>query len=405
MKEIRRMRPSAQREERGQVLVIVAMGMVAIVAMVGLVIDGGYAWSRQRDNQNGADAVAKAGAGVVQHFLAGVDTPSPNDYDVACAVEAAADANGVVVEEAEYVDYNGDPLLPTAVMVGTCTTDTGVIIPTSAQGVRAHTSQTFSTFLMGVIGRDTLTSEADAIAVVGELIAVGGALPVTFPEASTVCDDPAPNFQIRADDGDATYEPYEIIDEADADATNLAIVPLCDIAPGSVGWLDWGCGQTLKEAIEDPCETFIPIPAWVHTQTGNVNSLEAEINAHAGMLVGVPEPEDEVLAVPIHDGTCGSDVPDPDPISACPDGDWSGNGNNLYYHIPYWVGFKLDEAHVQGGDNECSDPPGTPQLVGQGGKVGCLKGWFVDRFDMPGPVSIGPIAPGSTVPMTVTLVN
>ena len=128
------MRPSAQREERGQVLVIVAMGMVALVAMVGLVIDGGYAWSRQRDNQNGADAVAKAGAGVVQHFLAGVDSPTPNDYDVACAVEAAADANGVVLEDAEYVDYKGDPLLPTAVLVGTCTTDLGVVHPDRRPG-------------------------------------------------------------------------------------------------------------------------------------------------------------------------------------------------------------------------------------------------------------------------------
>jgi hypothetical protein len=43
--------------------------------------------------------------------------------------------------------------------------------------------------------------------------------------------------------------------------------------------------------------------------------------------------------------------------------------------------------------------------VGQGGGVGCLKGWFVDQFDAPGPISIGPIAPGSRVPMTVTLIN
>ena len=121
---------------------------------------------------------------------------------------------------------------------------------------------------------------------------------------------------------------------------------------------------------------------------------------------GSPEPEDEVLAIPIHDFTCRDDVADPLPTTACATyPTWSANGNNLYYHIPYWVGFKLDEANVQGGDNECSDPPGTPQLVGQGGKVGCLKGWFVDRFDLPGPVSIGPIAPGSAKPMTVTLVN
>ena len=90
------MRPRG-RSEHGQVLVIVAMGMIAIVAMVGLVIDGGYAWSRQRDNQNGADAVAKAGTIVVQHYLSGLDTPTPNDFDVACAVEAAAAQNGTTV--------------------------------------------------------------------------------------------------------------------------------------------------------------------------------------------------------------------------------------------------------------------------------------------------------------------
>ncbi len=284
------MRPSANREERGQVLVIVAMGLVAIVAMVGLVIDGGYAWSRQRDNQNGADAVAKAGAGVVQHFVAGVDTPAPNDFDVACAVEATADANGVVVEEAEYVDYKGDPLLPNPVMVGTCTADLGVVIPTSAQGVRAHTSQTFETFLMGVIGRDTLTSEADAIAVVGELSALGGALPVTFPEVGTTCDDAETPFNIRADDGDATWEPFEIIDEADASASNLAIVPLCTVAPGSVGWLDWECvpHQNLSQSILNPCEVFIPIPAWVHTQTGNLNCCGNDINTYAGSQAWSP---------------------------------------------------------------------------------------------------------------------
>ena len=97
--------------------------------------------------------------------------------------------------------------------------------------------------------------------------------------------------------------------------------------------------------------------------------------------------------------------------------DLVGNGNNLYYHVPYWVGFKLDEAHVQGGDNECSEPPGHAAAGGQGGGVGCLKGWFVrsirrsridlDRTDCPrrrrpddgdprqlsvAPPTIGPVA-------------
>ena len=407
-----------RRSERGQVLVIVALGLVTIVAMVGLVIDGGRAWTRQRDTQNGADAVAKAGTVVVQHYLAGLDTPTPNDFDVACAAEAAAASNGVDIEAAEYVDAFGNPLLPIPMAVGTCITDGGAVIPAGAQGVKAHTSETFETLLMKVIGVNQLTAEADAIAVVAEQISIaGGALPVTFPEQGTICDSTDLPFTIQPDDLDGTWEPYEILlSEAAASPANLAIVPLCDIAPGSVGWLDWGCGQNLASSITSPCEVFIPIPAWVQTQTGNVNSLEDEINAYAGLTVGVAEPNDFVLALPVHDFTCDQDVPDnvePEPDGQPPDPgcpsfpDWSGMGNNLHYHIPFWVGFKLDQAYTQGGDTECQAGPGSPALVGPEppGKVGCLKGWFVAQFTAPGSVNLGTIPPGADIPMRVTLIN
>ena len=399
-----------RRSERGQVLVIVAGGLVVIVAMVGLVIDGGEAWTRQRDTQNGADAVSKAGTVVVQHYLAEVDTPAPNDYDVGCAVADAADANGVAVESAEYVDFQGEPLAP-GVAVGSCTTDFGVGIPAGAQGVKARTSETFDTLLMSVIGVQQLTTVADAIAVVGALEGLpGGALPVTFPETLQLCDRVNPAIYTIHSNNGPPWEPYEIIDEADAGSSNEAIVPLCDIAPGSVGWLDWDCGQNLSDAITDPCDLFIPIPAWVHTQTGNVNALEDELNSYTGgpTGVGVPEPEDAVLALPIHNFTCDQDIPDPNPPSDCPSfSTWSGNGNNLYYHIPYWVGFKLDVAYTQGGDVECGQAPGAPLLLNPDppGKVGCLKGWFVDRFDAPGPIGLHPIGPGSLEPLVVTLVN
>lgn len=408
-----------RRSERGQVLVIVALGLVTIVAMVGLVIDGGIAWTRQRDTQNGADAVAKAGTVVVQHYLAGLDTPTPNDFDVACAAEAAAASNGVVIEAAEYVDAFGNPLLPNPVAVGTCATDLGVGIPAGAQGVKAQTSETFETLLMKVIGVNQLTAEADAIAVVAQQISIaGGALPVTFPEQGTICDSTDLNFTIRMEDGDplTPWQPYEILlSEAAASPANLAIVPLCDIAPGSVGWLDWGCGQNLSSSITSPCEIFIPIPAWVQTQTGNVNSLEDEINAYAGPTAGVAEPGDSVLALPVHNFTCLHDVPDPDPTphppSECtgppPFPEWSGMGNNLNYHIPFWVGFKLDQAYTQGGDSECQAGPGAPVLISPEppGKVGCLKGWFVAQFTAPGSVNLGTIPPGADVPMRVTLIN
>ena len=51
-----------RRGERGQVLVLVALGMVALVAMVGLVLDGGSTFGQRRAEQRGADLAALAGA-------------------------------------------------------------------------------------------------------------------------------------------------------------------------------------------------------------------------------------------------------------------------------------------------------------------------------------------------------
>jgi Flp pilus assembly protein TadG len=48
--------------QRGQILVLFALGLVAMVAMVGLVLDGGDTFAQRRDQQNGADLAAIAGA-------------------------------------------------------------------------------------------------------------------------------------------------------------------------------------------------------------------------------------------------------------------------------------------------------------------------------------------------------
>jgi len=50
------------RDESGQIIVLVAILMVGLVAVVGLVTDGGLVFSQRRDLQNVADAAALAGA-------------------------------------------------------------------------------------------------------------------------------------------------------------------------------------------------------------------------------------------------------------------------------------------------------------------------------------------------------
>lgn len=405
---------------RGQVLVIVAAAMVVLIAMVGVVIDGGYAWGQQRETQNAADSAAKAGTVVVQHAYAD-DTP-PTDGDVGCAVEDAVAAHGVDLVEAVYTNSEGTPLDP-EIQVGACAPGGGAAIPVDldAQGVKATTSQEFETFLARVIGFTEFTAVADATAVVGPQVGICqagsgcGVLPVTFPISAVYCD--GTNSQVVINQAE-----WAIHGEDDPPTVgNMVIIPLCSTtagteSPGSVGWLDYGCGN-LADTISDPCNLFIPIPAWVQTQTGNVNSVEDELNAYTGDDVGVPEIDDpdgiddQVVPLPIHNNTCVSDPdgPDNDPTlytAVCPEGDWSGTGSNLFYHVPYWVGFMLDQAYVQGNNvNECNSPPGWPSGVAGSGATSCLKGWFVERYDAPGTMGTGDLTPGEPTPMMVGLIE
>jgi hypothetical protein len=79
-------RDASRKAERGQTLVIFALSFVGIVAMLGLVIDGGAAYAFRRDTQNAADLAALAGG---NDFL--------SHHDEVAAVAAArvvAAANG-----------------------------------------------------------------------------------------------------------------------------------------------------------------------------------------------------------------------------------------------------------------------------------------------------------------------
>ncbi len=377
----------------GQVLVIVAAAMFVLIAMVGLIIDGGHALGQQRRAQNAADGIAMAGTAVIQEFLS--DAGSTLDGgDVGCAIETAAAAHGIGLQTAEYTDYDGNPMGA----VPAC--GSSAAIPAGGQGVTDTTSHDFDTFLMRVVGFATVTTTADATAVVGTPAGICpavdgcGVLPVTFPQTVDTCD--GTNNRIV---GEAEWR--ILAEDEVRDSSNLAIVPLCKKAPGAVGWLDFGCGN-LDAHITNPCNQYISIPAWLDTSPGNPNCCESQLNAYAGSSPGVAETADQVLYVPIHDNTCGTKPADNDPV--CPDGNWTGGGSGLHYHIPYWVGFKLDGAFTQGSDVECNQLPGGPPSGGNGA-TSCLKGWFVSKVTAPGAVVTGPINQGDPVALAITLIQ
>lgn len=77
------MRSSNSPRERGQILPIFALALVTIVAAVGLVIDGGFAFAQRRAEQNAADLAAFAGANALL-----------NGRDATAAALVSAKTNG-----------------------------------------------------------------------------------------------------------------------------------------------------------------------------------------------------------------------------------------------------------------------------------------------------------------------
>jgi len=88
--------------ESGQVLVLVAGGMVVLILIVGLVLDGGSAFGQRRGQQRGADLAALAGANdlllnnsVSSAEAVALDVARDNGFDAATmAVSAHAEAYG-----------------------------------------------------------------------------------------------------------------------------------------------------------------------------------------------------------------------------------------------------------------------------------------------------------------------
>ena len=73
------MRPMFQtkRSDSGQILVIFAVAMVALILITGLVIDGGNAFLHRRDSQNSADIAAMAATKrLADYYVKGPTDPS-----------------------------------------------------------------------------------------------------------------------------------------------------------------------------------------------------------------------------------------------------------------------------------------------------------------------------------------
>ena len=141
--------------EKGQTIVLFALGLVAIVAMVGLVIDGSAAYGQRRTQQNAADMAALAGA-----------TTQVNG-----GPSAAAHADAQAVALANF----GDPGAVVSV-------DDSII-----GFVKVDITAPHRNYFAGVVGQASWPVSVTATAKVGVPTGVTGAAPIIF---STQVFDP-----------------------------------------------------------------------------------------------------------------------------------------------------------------------------------------------------------------------
>src|SRR4051812_28959828 len=239
-------RSQSRRASAGQAIVIMALALLAIIAGMGLIIDGGNAWSQQRMTQAGNDAAAEAGAVVLAKTLTTVPEPAGGwDGAVRDAVQGSAGKNAIDVPVGYYTDICGTLLRPDGTKASG-TGDAAVVgagsLPTnnhtdpdcpsaavgSVAGVRIEARRDFDSFVSRIIGIGQLRTSTTATAVAGFLqgscSAASGCvvLPMTAPVTVVTCDGTG---------------------EAESTSTiwpknTRVIVPLCKDNPGNVGWLD-----------------------------------------------------------------------------------------------------------------------------------------------------------------------
>jgi hypothetical protein len=377
----------SHRRDAGQALVIMALAMLAIVAGMGLIIDGGNAWAQQRITQAGNDAAAEAGAIVLARFQ--IDTTQVEatiDAEVKAAVDGAASNNGITVPVSYYTDICGTLLradgtkaagIADAAKVGDGGLPTnnhtnpdcpgGTVGPVA--GVQAGANKTFDAFVSRVIGIGSLTTSTTATAVAGILQGTCSAasgcivLPLTVPVTIVTCDGSGEAV------GTGNHWPKN----------QRIVVPLCKNNPGNVGWLDWtpkgGGASELENSILHPDNPPINLPSWQYvTATGNVNSKQIDdaLNGYAG----------QVVLFPIFDLTCAQD-PDISQTTVAPNygcGDVGGNGSNQWYRFPEFAAFELEHAYINGSNKAACDTGN--------GATSCLIGKFVDF------VTSGTVGPG-----------
>jgi Putative Flp pilus-assembly TadE/G-like len=157
----------SQRRQSGQVMVLFALALVAMVAVVALVVDGGYIYVQRRTVQTAADAAALAGARALREAsLATIGG------EATTAASLNTFGGSQQIDCIYLVDTNGAALKSIVSNAASCPS---VPIATSldgASGVHADVRVDFHTFLAGMLRVYSLDAVGRATAQLGTPVGV-----------------------------------------------------------------------------------------------------------------------------------------------------------------------------------------------------------------------------------------
>jgi Flp pilus assembly protein TadG len=243
--------------ERGQILAVFALALVAIVAMTGLVLDGGFSFVQRRDQQNVADAAALAAA----YAYANTNDPT----QAAAAAQSLASASG-------YPNGTG-----------------GITVSVTDSSGAGHffdvtVSKPHRNYFAGIVGMSTWTVSTTARTQAGRPNAAIGAMPIIFNQKAFQTHGTTEFTFGQA--GDTGPNPIP----QDPDTFNWTMYcDSCNANTSTVATLIAGGGQTTVVTLDDKLD---PLNSGAHTEdftalAANIGrNFPVPITNDAGRMVG-----------------------------------------------------------------------------------------------------------------------
>lgn len=204
----------AATRERGQIVVVFAVALVAIALSVGLVVDGGMAFLQRREGQNDADLAALAGTKVIADAWINQDgTPRSAVYQ---AIQQRLSQSGCTGSSAARCTWKAHLIGSGQADLGELTAGSGGAVDGSnILGVRVDVTRRPQTFFLGLVGQGAWQVVTSATAMT--------ARPTSAPAGQLL------PIALRAPDPDNPFTKGQVYD----------LTP-DRIAPGGFAWITWG---------------------------------------------------------------------------------------------------------------------------------------------------------------------